>query len=240
MHTNPALKEEEVRLGIPHDAHLNRTSSFVSLDMSPPRLLTEDTASCASTLNSPNTRNLTASPSETDIPLNTISSNIYEPQIKEKHGPLHYFAIWCMEQSTFDDLTLFIIFSLCAFIYLPLPEDNPAMPFFRLFLYFTMTILLFSASCRLPAKIRIVVHPIILTAACTMAGIAYFERIKGYDIYHGVNAYKTGINFISLVEKTNVGWPGGGDILSTAMDVSIISLAFNVYKSRPQSIREVK
>jgi putative effector of murein hydrolase len=122
---------------------------------------------------------------------------------------------------------------------LPLPEDNPAMPFFRLFLYFTMTILLYSASCRLPPKLRIIIHPIILTAACTMAGIAYFERIKGFDIKYGADVYKTGITFIGLVEKTNVGWPGGGDILSATMDVSIISLAFNVYKSRPQSIREV-
>jgi hypothetical protein len=156
-----------------------------------------------------------------------------------KHGPLHSFAIWCMNESNFDDLVFFIIFCVCAFIYLPLPADNPAMPFFRLFLYFSMTILEYSVACRLPPKIRVIVHPIILTAALVMAGIGYFERCKGFDIRHGVNLYKTGISFVSLVTKSNVGWPGGGDILSAAMDVSIISLAFNVYKSRPASIREV-
>ncbi|KAI8971917.1 LrgB-like family-domain-containing protein [Mycotypha africana] len=157
---------------------------------------------------------------------------------EKKHGPLHSLAMWFMQQSTFDDLALLIGFALCAFVFLPLPESHPAMPFFRLFLYLTMTILLYSAACRMPARIRMIVHPIIFTATCVMAGIAYFERVKGFDIKHGVRLYKSGITFIGLVEKTHVGWPGGGDVLGAAMDVSIISLAFNVYKSRPESLRE--
>lgn len=254
MHRNRTLDEEEVEIDIPDNAHSNRVSSVATLDAAIQRHSNVDAASCASTLNhSLSSASLrgdhigasnAATPSTTAAPqcCSNNSNVLYEPYGStrpKKHGPLHYFAIWCMQQSTFDDLTLFIIFSLCAFIYLPMPEDNPAMPFFRLFLYFTMTILLYSASCRLPPKVRIVIHPIILTSACTMAGIAYFERVKGFDIKHGVNLYKTGITFISLVEKTNVGWPGGGDILGATMDVAIISLAFNVYKSRPGSLLEV-
>jgi hypothetical protein len=193
-----------------------------------------DTASFVSTLAGANSYTL-STPS-----LSATPGTIYEAyKPREKHGPLHSIALWCMEQSSFDDLTLFLIFCLCAFIFLPMPEANPAMPFFRLFLYFTMTLLTFSAACRLPHRIRLVIHPIILSSAMIMAGIAYFERVKGFDIQHGVALYKTGITFISLVEKTHVGWPGGGDILAATMDVSIISLAFNVYKSRPDSIREV-
>jgi hypothetical protein len=158
---------------------------------------------------------------------------------KDKHGPLHYIAIWCMKESNFDDLTFFILFCFAAFVFLPLPEDNGAMPFFRLLLYFTMTILLFSLSCKLPVRLRLIFHPIIVTAAIVMAGIAYFERVKGFDIKHGADLYKSGVTFISLVEKTNVNWPGAGDILATTMDVSIISLAFNVYKSRPNQLRQV-
>ncbi|KAG0937131.1 hypothetical protein G6F57_009591 [Rhizopus arrhizus] len=157
---------------------------------------------------------------------------------KDKHGPLHYIAIWCMKESNFDDLTFFILFCFAAFVFLPLPEDNGAMPFFRLLLYFTMTILLFSLSCKLPVRLRLIFHPIIVTAAIVMAGIAYFERVKGFDIKHGADLYKSGVTFISLVEKTNVNWPGAGDILATTMDVSIISLAFNVYKSRPNELRQ--
>ncbi|KAL9553477.1 hypothetical protein MBANPS3_003271 [Mucor bainieri] len=252
MHRNKTLDEEDVEIGIPGNAHLNRVSSVVTFDTPIRPLSDDDAASCASTLNhSPSSASLRADQMGTSSSAaagggvtECCSSNnntFYEPinsTRPKKHGPFHAFALWCMQQSTFDDLTLFIIFSLCAFIYLPMPEDNPAMPFFRLFLYFTMTLLLYSASCRLPVKLRIIIHPIILTSACTMAGIAYFERVKGFDIKHGVNLYKTGITFISLVEKTNVGWPGGGDILGVAMDVSIISLAFNVYKSRPGSLRE--
>ncbi|EPB88415.1 hypothetical protein HMPREF1544_04766 [Mucor circinelloides 1006PhL] len=251
IHRNRTLDEEDIEIGIPGNAHLNRVSSVVTFDTPIRPLSDDDAASCASTLNhSPSSASLrvdhigTSNAAVADGIAECCPSNsntFYEPintTRPKKHGPLHSFAIWCMQQSTFDDLTLFIIFSLCAFIYLPMPEDNPAMPFFRLFLYFTMTILLYSASCRLPPKLRIIIHPIILTSACTMAGIAYFERVKGFDIKHGVNLYKTGITFISLVEKTNVGWPGGGDILGAAMDVSIISLAFNVYKSRPGSLRE--
>lgn len=254
MHRNRTLDEEELKIDIPGNAHMNEVSSVVTLDNATRRLSNYDAASFASTLNHPSSSTslrgdqIGASNAATPTPTASLqccsnNSNIhYEPYTStrpKRNGPLHSFAIWCMEQSTFDDLTLFIIFSLCAFIYLPLPEDNPAMPFFRLFLYFTMTILLFSASCRLPPKLRIIINPIILTSACTMAGIAYFEKAKGFDIKHGVNLYKTGITFVSLVEKTNVGWPGGGDILGATMDVAIISLAFNVYKSRPDSLVQV-
>ncbi|KAL0139817.1 LrgB-like family-domain-containing protein [Mucor lusitanicus] len=252
MHRNRTLDEEDVEIGVPGNAHLNRVSSVVTFDIPTRPLSDDDAASCASTLNhSPSSASLRADPMGSSSSAavgdgiteccSCNNNTFYEPinsTRPKKHGPLHAFALWCMQQSTFDDLTLFIIFGLCAFIYLPLPEDNPAMPFFRLFLYFTMTLLLYSAACRLPPKLRIIIHPIILTSACTMAGIAYFERVKGFDIKHGVNLYKTGITFVSLVEKTNVGWPGGGDILGAAMDVSIISLAFNVYKSRPGSLRE--
>lgn len=246
VHRNRTLDEEEVvAIDIPGSAHLDQNT--------PPAVIARPAqqqnyapsendvaSSCASTLTNISTASIHPISSNDDTRF--CSSNpdtVYEAyQPRQKHGPLHYFAVWCMQQSSFDDLTLFIIFCLCAFVYLPLPEDNPAMPFFRLFLYFSMTILLYSASCRLPAKARVVIHPIILASACVMAGIAYFERVKGFDISYGVNLYKTGITFISLVEKTNVGWPGAGDIFAAAMDVAIISMAFNVYKTRPDSLRE--
>ncbi|KAI9477747.1 MAG: LrgB-like family-domain-containing protein [Benjaminiella poitrasii] len=241
MYKNPTLEEEEVEIGSPSYAHLPRTSSVVTIPMAIRSLSDDDSASCASTLTGKITPPIFPS-NHSHVDLHCCSNTndaFYEPyQHKKRHGPLHVFIVWCMEQSNFDDLTLFMIFVLCTFVFLPLPEDNPAMPFFRLFLFFTMTLLLYSVSCKIPAKLRIVIHPIILTSACVMAGIAYFERVKGFDIKHGVNLYKTGVTFISLVEKTDVRWPGGGDILSAAMDVSIISLAFNVYKSRPTSIRQ--
>jgi hypothetical protein len=254
MHRNRTLDEEEIEIDIPDNTHMSRVSSIATLGTAAQRLSNYDAASFASTLNHPPSSTFSredqigtsnaATPTTTEsLQCCSNNNNIhYEPYTStrpKRRGPLHSFAIWCMQQSTFDDLTLFIIFSLCAFIYLPLPEDNPAMPFFRLFLYFTMTLLLYSASCRLPSKVRIIIHPIILTSACVMAGIAYFEKVKGFDVQHGVNLYKTGITFVSLVEKTNVGWPGGGDILGATMDVAIISLAFNIYKSRPGSLVEV-
>jgi hypothetical protein len=246
IYKNRTLEEEEVEVGLPGSIDLTQMPSIVAAPASV-RRLSEDAASSSSTLTGISISPATAAVNHDHSNIinsdcSSINNNtIYEAyQPREKHGPLHSFAVWCMQQSSFDDLTLFLIFCISVFIFLPLPWDNPAIPFFRLFLYFTMTILLYSASCRLPAKLRIVFHPIILTSACLMAGIAYFERVKGFDIKHGVNLYKTGITFISLVEKTNVGWPGGGDILSVAMDVSIISMAFNVYKSRPDSLREVR
>lgn len=235
---NKTLSEEEIQIGLPGSTHMDQNSFTLNIPTSIQRRSNDAVSSYASTLT--DALSIHPAPDNSSGILPSASNTCFEAyEHKEKHGPLHYFAIWCMEQSSFDDLTLFVIFCLCAFIYLPLPEDNPAMPFFRLFLYLSMTILLYSASCRLPVKVRVIIHPIILTSACVMAGIAYFERVKGFDIKHGVNLYKTGITFISLVEKTRVGWPGAGDIFSAAMDVAIISLAFNVYKSRPDSLREV-
>ncbi|KAI8056548.1 LrgB-like family-domain-containing protein [Gilbertella persicaria] len=227
IHHNQSLAEEEVAI---ETSMIHQQQSIIAIPSAARHSDDIDRASCS--------RTLTGEPLQGIVHNASNANSIFEDSGEQRYGPLHHFAIWCMEQSCFDDLTFFILFCICAFIFLPLPYDSPAMPFFRLFLYFFMTILLFSLSCRLPSKVRMVIHPIILTSACVMAGIAYFERTKGFDIRHGVYLYKAGITFVSLVEKTNVGWPGGGDILSTAMDVSIISLAFNVYKSRPSSLRE--
>lgn len=239
MHQNTTLEEEEVVIAIPSGpTDLNRFDSTVSA----PGITHQPSngaISCTSTL----TRGSIASAPEHEEPINITNNNrvVYERyKPREKHGPLHVFALWCMDQSTFDDLTMFIVFCVCAFIFLPLPQDSPALPFFRLFLYLTMTLLLYSATCRLPAKVRLVFHPIILTAACVMAGVGYFETVKGWDIHHGANVYKNGVTFISLVERTHIAWPGPGDVLSATMDVSIISMAFNVYKCRPDTLREVR
>ncbi|KAG2202315.1 hypothetical protein INT47_010763 [Mucor saturninus] len=237
MHKNKTLEEEEVHIAIPPGpTDLSKFNSTVSAP-GVVHQVSNGAISCASTLPGGSI----ASAPEHEEPDHSTDNNrvVYERyKPRQKHGPLHVFALWCMDQSTFDDLTMFIIFCICAFVFLPLPADSPALPFFRLFLYLTMTLLLYSASCRLPAKVRLVVHPIILTAACVMAGIAYFEQVKGSNIHHGADLYKNGVSFVSLVEKTNVAWPGAGDILSATMDVSIISMAFNVYKCRPDSFRE--
>ncbi|KAG0793590.1 hypothetical protein G6F57_003689 [Rhizopus arrhizus] len=176
-------------------------------------------------------------------PTSTITSAYFSNPIcycptEQKHGPLHAFALWCMKESNFDDLAMFLLFCLCGAVFLPLSESSPAMPFFRLFLYLFMTILMYSFFSKLPAGLRRFFHPIIVSAAGMMAGIAYFERCKGFDIKHGVDRYKTGITFISLVEKTRVGWPGAGDLLAATMDVAILSLSFNIYKSRPNQFRQ--
>lgn len=155
-----------------------------------------------------------------------------------RHGPLHDIAIWCMKESNFDDLAFFCMFVICAFVFLPLPEDSPVMPFFRLFLYFNMTVLMYSFFARMPPGVRRFFHPIIVSAAAMMAAIGYFERAKGFDIIHGVERYKAGITFIGLVEKTNVGWPGGGDLFAATMDVAIISLSFNIYQRRPEQLKQ--
>lgn len=239
MHRNTTMDEEEVG----HTIQLNPVSSVVTLPTVIHRLSDDNAPSCSSTLTGISAQGGTPNTVNNTYRCCTSNNNtLYEPynHHQHQHGPLHTFAIWCMQQSSFDDLTFFLIFCICAFVFLPLPEDNAAMPFFRLFLYFSMIILIFSAACRLPVKMRLLFHPIIVTAAGVMAGIAYFERVKGFDIKYGVDQFKNGVTFISLVERTNVGWPGAGDILAATMDVSIISMAFNVYKNRPDSIRHVK
>lgn len=236
MHTNRVLKEESVAIDIPETIR-QEANELVIVPSNDMRNLSGDAIS---------SNTVTDRSSYLDNHVHShgcccsnSSAQTYIAPSKHRHGPLHSFAVWCMKESNFDDLSFFLMFCFCAFIFLPLPENNPAMPFFRLFLYLSMTVLLYSASCRLPPKLRIIFHPIIVTSAAVMAGIAYFERVKGFDILHGVGLYKSGITFISLVEKTHVDWPGAGDILAMTMDVSIISLAFNVYKNRPSLARQV-
>lgn len=236
MHTNRVLKEETVAIDIP-EAIRQEANELVIVPSNDMRNLSGDAISSNTVTD--RSSYLDNHAHDHGCCCSNSSAQTYIAPFKHRHGPLHSFAVWCMKESNFDDLSFFLMFCLCTFIFLPLPENNPAMPFFRLFLYLSMTVLLYSASCRLPPKLRIIFHPIIVTSAAVMAGIAYFERVKGFDILHGVGLYKSGITFISLVEKTHVDWPGAGDILAMTMDVSIISLAFNVYKNRPSLVRQV-
>ncbi|KAI8976733.1 LrgB-like family-domain-containing protein [Pilobolus umbonatus] len=161
-----------------------------------------------------------------------------ENTLEKNELPIQRSVIWLMDQFNFDETVLLFTFLLCAFVFFPLPEDNPAMSFFRLFLYLSLHLLSFSFACKLPSRVTMFIHPIIMTCACVLAGIAYFERSKGFDVLHGVDLYKTNFTFIALVEKQNVRWPGAADILSAALDVAVISLAFSVYKHRPNSLKE--
>ncbi|KAI8062160.1 LrgB-like family-domain-containing protein [Gongronella butleri] len=155
---------------------------------------------------------------------------------------LHRWWVAC--QPSVHTLLLCIICTFGTLGYLALPLTSPALPMFTILSQLPLTVLIYVAMMKLPAKFRLVIHPIISTTAICMAVLPFLYVIKTGDYSANVakaaiSAYYTNrISFYSLIEGTQIGWPGAGDILSSAMNVAIVSLALTVYQNSPSNWRD--
>jgi putative effector of murein hydrolase len=107
------------------------------------------------------------------------------------------------------------------------------MPF-----HLTVTILAYLAAMRLPASWRRFLHPILVTAFCTVIVIYVFGLSRGDDMDSTLRKYKTGMKYLQLWEgvKSNQR-PGAGDLLGTVLDASIVALALPMFQFR-RELRE--
>ncbi|KAI8373035.1 CidB/LrgB family [Radiomyces spectabilis] len=87
-----------------------------------------------------------------------------------------------------------------------------------------MSLLAFEACKSLPAALLVWMHPLVLAAPVVIAGLSYFQAIKGRDLSTGLQRYLTEHSALPPYD----GWPGAGNIMLAAMDVSIVSLSATV------------
>lgn len=136
-------------------------------------------------------------------------------------------------QSHIDTITYLTVF---LFIGLPIYYANGyAMP-----LQLTFTILMYFVALSLPPNWKQVLHPVIVSALLTVLGLWVFGLIHHQSLISILQQYTTGNKYLQLWRRATSSpghlLPGAGDILSTVLDASIVSLALPMYQYRRELV----
>lgn len=136
-------------------------------------------------------------------------------------------------QRHIDTLTYLTVL---LFVGLPIYYSNGyAMP-----LQLTFTILMYFVALSLPPNWKQVLHPVIVSSLLTVLGIWVFGLIHSQPLKPVLEQYTTGNKYLQLWQHATATGPrrlpGAGDILSTVLDASIVSLALPMYQYRRELV----
>ena len=107
----------------------------------------------------------------------------------------------------------------------------------------TANILCYFAALAIPAHWRQYLHPVLVSSLLTVLLIWPLAAIKGDSLPQTLHEYKTGANYLRIwAHAAHATWqdsdeqpstsPGAGDVLSTVLDASIVSLALPMFQYR--------
>lgn len=125
--------------------------------------------------------------------------------------------------------------TVLLFIGLPIYyASGYAMP-----LQLTFTVLMYFVALSLPPNWKQVLHPVIVSAILTVLGLWIFGLIHKQSLASILQQYTTGNKYLQLWQHATTNkshLPGAGDILSTVLDASIVSLALPMYQYRRELV----
>lgn len=132
---------------------------------------------------------------------------------------------WAEWMSEYADALLFGFLGL--FVGLPLYYSTGyAMP-----LQLSVNVLMFFGAMSLPPSWRQVLHPVLVSAFSTLLVIWLLGRLHGDGLGAVLEQYQPGNTYLQIWEgPPSSGMPGAGDILASALDASIVSLALPMYQ----------
>ncbi|CAK7210462.1 hypothetical protein SEUCBS140593_000832 [Sporothrix eucalyptigena] len=141
--------------------------------------------------------------------------------------PLARADRWAEWLSSHSDSLLFASVSL--FVGLPLYYTTGyAMP-----LQLSVNILMFFGAMSLPPSWRQILHPVLVSAFSTLLVIWLLGRVHGDGLFTTLDKYRPGNTYLVLWESSPSSlMPGAGDMLASALDASIVSLALPMYQYR--------
>ncbi|GKT90174.1 hypothetical protein Ct61P_08024 [Colletotrichum tofieldiae] len=168
-------------------------------------------------------------PSETENErANTPPNPSLPPQTPVPMPRAQLWAAWIC-----GHLNWAIYASIFTFVGLPVYYAiGYAMP-----LHLSLILLIYFAAMSVPAHWRQYLHPVLVCSLFSVLGIWALAAIRGDSLPDTLRSFRTGANYTYLWLHTNSGrLPGAGDIFSTVLDASIVSLALPMYQYR----RELK
>ncbi|KAF9871240.1 hypothetical protein CkaCkLH20_11161 [Colletotrichum karsti] len=145
--------------------------------------------------------------------------------------PVPRAQLWAARICAHLDLSVYA--AICVFIGLPIYyATGYGMP-----LHLPLIILIYTAASSIPPTWRQYLHPVLVSSLFSVLAIWALAAIRGDSLPTTLRSFRTGANYTYLWLHTNSGrLPGAGDIFSTVLDASIISLALPMYQYR----RELK
>lgn len=166
------------------------------------------------------------------------SSSSSRPPIRRQSPPPPCRSdVWAAHAKANLDLCVYAV--LFALVGLPIYYTTGyAMP-----AQLTASILCYFAAMAIPAQWRQYLHPVLVSSLLTVLLIWPLAAIKGDDLPATLGEYKTGANYLRLwahaastPNSPDAGdvslLPGAGDMLSTVLDASIVSLALPMFQYR--------
>ncbi|KAG7141033.1 Plastidal glycolate/glycerate translocator 1 like protein [Verticillium longisporum] len=144
------------------------------------------------------------------------------PQVPLPHPRTQIWAAWLTHHS--DHLTYGALF---LFAGIPLYYSSVyAMP-----LQLSVTILAYFAALAIPLSWRQYIHPVLVTALISV--LTLWALAGGGPLSKALAPYRTGATYLRLWSGDATSTlPGAGDMLATALDASIVSLALPMYQYR--------
>ncbi|ONH65920.1 Plastidal glycolate/glycerate translocator 1, chloroplastic [Cyberlindnera fabianii] len=127
----------------------------------------------------------------------------------------------------------YIVFGVGFIISIPIYFSiGYAMPFHLFTSVITFLIMLHAP----PARYRIILNPVLCSVAISWLVYYIFSAIRGVSFLDDLRQYKTGRTYLTLFHVPHTdkitSAPGAGDILTSLMDVAIVSLAMPIYAYR--------
>ncbi len=104
-------------------------------------------------------------------------------------------------------------------------------------LQLSVNVLMFFGAMALPPPWRQILHPVLVSAFSTLLVIWLLGRIRGEELSSVLEAYRPGYTYLRLwadaAHRPALHMrPGAGDMLASALDASIVSLALPMYQYR--------
>jgi putative effector of murein hydrolase len=98
-------------------------------------------------------------------------------------------------------------------------------------MHLTLGILTYFGAIALPPSWRQFLHPVLVSSLFTVLGIWVLGLARGRSLTATLTEYRTGAKYLQLWSGSHQ-LPGAGDILSSALDASIVALALPMYQYR--------
>ncbi|ONH69464.1 Plastidal glycolate/glycerate translocator 1, chloroplastic [Cyberlindnera fabianii] len=153
-------------------------------------------------------------------------ASLAQTQQIERHLKIAYFI-----QNNFDYMVFTTLFIVSLPIYFTL---DYAMP-----LHLSISIFTFLFMINVPPpKWRKYLHPVLCSVGISWLLYYIFSLMKHEDFLDSLRQYKTGRNYLRLFNHRQTNKPpGAGDVFSTLMDCSIVSLSISMFNYRDDLIR---
>jgi len=159
-----------------------------------------------------------------------LTTSLAAPSLLRRDtAPITRAQRWAAEININMDLLLYSVIFFC--VGMPVYyAAHYAMP-----IQLTVTILAYFAALSLPPLWRRFLHPAMVASIITIVALWILAQTYGDTIQDELKAYKTGTRYTHLfLGEENVPKPGAGDILSSVLDVSIVSLALPMFQYRQE------